>query len=129
MLYILVFLIPFSVAMWYLVDQNNRLKKIYLNIYIDVWVISATHGIEPTLKNPKELDTIITNESIKTMEGDLASVEEFLGIKKQSVISNKYTKRIVKLNVLQKRVEEVKTVEGKVEENEEQKTDPLRVKN
>ncbi len=118
MLYILIFLIPFSVAMWYLIDQNNRLKKIYLNIYIDVWVISATHKLEPELKNPKELDTIITNESIKTLEGDLAQIEEFLGIKKQSVISNKYTKRILKLNVLQKRIEEVKLVEESKTENE-----------
>lgn len=115
MIYILVFLIPFSVAMWYLIDQNNRLKQIYLNIYIDVWVISATHGLEPELKNTKELGTIITNDSIKTLEGDLAQVERHLGIKKQSVISNKYTKRIVKLNVLQKRVDEVKLVEERKE--------------
>ncbi|MCS6831977.1 MAG: hypothetical protein NZ521_00220 [Flammeovirgaceae bacterium] len=109
MLYFLVILIPFAAFMIHLTRQNNRLRKIYLEITKDLLSI-AQHQGSHNLLNLQMLtsDKIITPFSIKKLEKVLHAVEEASGKKKSPTVANRFAHRIQKLQQMKTYVEQLK---------------------
>lgn len=109
MLYFLVLLIPFVAFMIHLTRQNNRLRKIYLEITRDLLAIAQKQGSHDLI-NLRTLtsDRIITPFSIKKLEKVLHTVEEASGKKKSPTVANRFAHRIQKLQQMKSYVEQLK---------------------
>ena len=117
MLYFLVFLLPFCIVMWYLINQNNKLKKSYTDIYEKLWNQAIGLPVELQRRKKDNLDAIITGDSVKILESDILQLENYFELDKNAVISNKYLPRKKKLSILKKRINNIislplETVEG-----------------
>lgn len=113
MLYILVLLIPFLIFIVFLVRQNKRLLDEYVSYYRRIWKIADGNAVQMAKSHENELDVLISDDSIKVLEQDVSLLEETFGFDKSSVVSNTFTPKKKKLQVLGKRI---KKLESKVSE-------------
>ena len=104
MLYFLVFLVPFLIFFVFLVRQNKMLSDEYVSYYKRVWGLASNVDIQLSNSNASELDVLITDDSIKTLEQDVMRLEQAVGLEKSSVISNTFNPKKKKLKVLDKRI-------------------------
>ena len=109
MMYFLILLIPFVIFIGLLIRQNNFLKNAYVRSYHRVWALIAAWNINMKMENNTldELDTLITDDSIKELESDLSSLEEAIGLDKSFVVSNTFTPKKKKLAILEKRIDKL----------------------
>ncbi|GAB4339454.1 MAG: hypothetical protein OHK0038_18590 [Flammeovirgaceae bacterium] len=120
MLYFLILVIPFTAFVIHLTRQNNRLRKIYLEITKDLLNIAQKQGTV-NLIDLKLLtsDKIITPFSIKNLEKALHTIEDACGKKRSPTVANRFAHRIQKLQQMKIYVEQLKKfVEEKVKKEE-----------
>ena len=115
MLYILVLLIPFLAVLFLLVRQNKLLSDEYKSYYKRLWVVANTSAVQTAKRSESDLDVLITDDSIKDLELDLSLLEESFGFEKSSVVSNTFTPKKKKLQILNKRI---KRLESKANEGQ-----------
>lgn len=115
MLYILILLIPFALFIVFLVYQNAKLSKEYVSDYQRIWEMKAVASDKMTNKSLKDLDALITDDSIKELEQDISLLEDSYGLSKSSVISNTFTPKKKKMQILNKRIQKL---ESKVNESQ-----------
>jgi hypothetical protein len=109
MLYFLILVIPFVAFVIHLTRQNNRLRKIYLDITRDLLNIAQKQGTI-NLIDLKLLtsDKIITPFTIKNLEKALHTIEDACGKKKSPTVANRFAHRIQKLQQMKVYVEQLK---------------------
>jgi hypothetical protein len=106
MLYFLIIIAPFIIAISYLIVQNNKLLKQYQQIVDklnDVQQQSGFKKISFPLGINKHL--VVTNNSIKRLEVFLMAFEEALGTKRSKVVHNTFKPRKEKLQLLNTRTD------------------------
>ena len=103
-MYFLIILIPFAIFIGLLVRQNKLLSDVYERSYQRIWKLASGNDLKMTNSNSNDLDTLITDDSIKDLEHDLSMVEQVFGKDKSFVVSNTFTPKKKKLAILEKRI-------------------------
>ncbi len=105
MLYFLVWLVPFTAVMAYLIVHNRKLRIHYSQLTDRLIHLADEHRYGQEIpKNRFYVELVVSYQNIKTLERTLNSLELFFGAKHTKFVSNTFASRKKQLFFIEEKI-------------------------